>query len=72
MTLTDFPQLKRLPARQRLKLAEQLWDSAISDALPVPASHKKLIYSRREAYATGNTATLSMAELRQSIRRRAK
>ena len=73
MTLTDFPQLRRLPKlppRQRLSLAEALWDSAARDSLPVPASHKRLIRSRRAAYERGEITTLTMAELRQSIRRR--
>jgi putative addiction module component (TIGR02574 family) len=70
MTLTDFPQLKRLPPRQRLSLAEALWDSAVSDALPVPATHKRLIRSRRAAYERGELATLTMDELRKSLRRR--
>jgi len=70
MTLTDFPQLKRLSPRQRLSLAEALWDSAVSDALPVPATHKRLIRSRRAAYERGELATLTMDELRKSLRRR--
>ena len=70
MTLADFPQLNRLPARQRLKLAEQLWDSAANDSLPVPASHKQLINARRKAYQEGKVAVLTMAELKRSIRRR--
>lgn len=70
MTLADFPQLKRLPPRQRLSLAEALWDSAVSEALPVPASHKRLIRSRRAAYERGELATLTMDELRKSLRRR--
>jgi len=70
MTLADFPQLKRLPPRQWLSLAEALWDSAASDLLPVPASHKRLIRSRRAAYDRGELATLTMDELRKSIRRR--
>ena len=70
MTLADFPQLKRLPSRQRLKLAEQLWDSAANDSLPVPASQKPLLDSRRKAYAQGKIATLTMDELKKSIRRR--
>lgn len=70
MTLADFPQLKKLPSRQRLKLAEQLWDSAASDALTVPLSHKRLIQSRRKSYEQGRIATLTMDELRKSIRRR--
>ena len=70
MSLTDFPQLKRLPARDRLKIAEELWDSAASNALPVPASHKSLVRSRRAAYARGEITTLTMAELKRSIKRR--
>jgi putative addiction module component (TIGR02574 family) len=69
MTLTDFPQLRRLPARQRLSLAEALWDSAASDSLPVPVSHQRLICSRRASYERGEVAMLTMAELRKSIRR---
>jgi putative addiction module component (TIGR02574 family) len=48
-------------------LAEALWDSAARDSLPVPASHKRLIRSRRAAYERGEVATLTMAELRKSI-----
>ena len=70
MRLADFPQLNRLPSRQRLKLAEQLWDSAANDALSVPASHKHAIASRRKAYAQGKVATLTMDELKKSIQRR--
>jgi putative addiction module component (TIGR02574 family) len=69
MTLTDFPQLRRLPARQRLSLAEALWGSAASDSLPVPVSHQRLICSRRASYERGEVAMLTMAELRKSIRR---
>ena len=70
MTLADFPQLKRLPPRQRLKLAEQLWDSVATDSLAVPVSHKRLIHSRRKAYEQGQIATLTMDELKKTIRRR--
>jgi putative addiction module component (TIGR02574 family) len=70
MTLANFPQLKQLPARARLKIAEELWDSAASDKLPVPASHKNIIRSRRAAYDRGEINTVSMTELKRSIRRR--
>jgi len=69
MTLANFPELKRLPARARLKIAEELWDSAASNNLPVPASHKTLLRSRRAVYARGEIATVTMAELRRTIRR---
>lgn len=69
MTLANFPELKCLPARARLKIAEELWDSAASDNLPVPASHKTLLRSRRAAYARGEITTITMAELKRTIRR---
>jgi putative addiction module component (TIGR02574 family) len=70
MTLADFPELKRLPRRSRLKIAEELWDSAVGDDLPVPASHRKLMRDRRAAYEHGESKTVTMAELKKSIRRR--
>lgn len=69
MTLMDFPELRRLSVRSRLKIAEELWDSAASNDLPVPASHKALVRSRRQAYARGEIQTLTMSELKKSIRR---
>ena len=69
MTLADFPKLRRLSPKHRLKIAEELWDSAASNALPVPASHKTLIRSRRAAFERGELATVTMDELRRSIRR---
>ena len=70
MTLAHFPELKRLSRPARLRIAEELWDSAVSDDLPVPASHKTLIRARREAYANGTAKTVTMSELKRSIRRR--
>ena len=62
--LTDQPHLARL------RIAAELWDSAVSDALPVPASHKTLLRARRAAYERGELATLTIPELKRSIRRR--
>ena len=69
MTLADFPELQKLPARARLKLAEELWDSAATEVLPVPVSHQVLIRERRAAYARGEIKTLTKAELKRAIRR---
>lgn len=70
MTLANFPELKRLTPTQRMKIAEELWDSAVNNALPVPASHRKLVRSRRAAYERGEVATLTMSQLAKSVRRR--
>ncbi len=70
MTLANFPELKRLTPKQRLQIAEELWDSAANDALPVPASHKKLVRGRRADYQRGAVKTLTMEQLARTIRRR--
>jgi putative addiction module component (TIGR02574 family) len=69
MTLANFPELQRLSRPARLKIAAELWDSAASDTLPVPASHKTLLRGRRAAYAKGEMSTVTMAELKRLIRR---
>lgn len=70
MTLANFPELKRLTPTQRMKIAEELWDSAVNNALPVPVTHRKLVRSRRTAYERGEVTTLTMAQLAKSVRRR--
>jgi putative addiction module component (TIGR02574 family) len=69
MTLANFPELQRLSRPARMKLAAELWDSAASDSLPVPASHKTLLTDRRAAYIRGEMRTLTIAELKRGIRR---
>lgn len=70
MKLADFPELAQLSPRQRLLIAEELWDSAMDDSLPVPGEHKKLIRSRRAAYERGALPVVTMEELKKSLRRR--
>ncbi len=70
MTLAEFPQLKRLSRPARLRLSAELWNSAVSDPLPVPPSPKSLPRSRRAAEERGEMATLGLAKLKRSLRRR--
>ena len=70
MTLANFPELRRLPRRARLKIAEELWDSAVEESVPVPSSHKVLLRERRVSYLRGEAKVLTMPELKRSIRRR--
>ena len=68
MTLADFPKLKELPPRQKLKLAEELWFDGVSDdALPVPDWHKKILSERLAAYKAGSLKTISVAELKRRL-----
>ena len=69
--LADFPKLQQLPARQKLKLAEELWFDAVSDgALPVAAWHQKLLAERVTAYKAGKLKTISVGELKRRLKLR--
>lgn len=69
MTLANFPELTKLPKRQRLKLAEELWFSSVDDSLSVPPAHKKLIDERWTAYKSGKSRRLTSAELERRLAR---
>ena len=69
MTLAEFPQLKRLPKKNRLKLADELWLSGIDDASPVNATHKRLLDDRWRDYRSGRTKRITLAELERRLAR---
>jgi putative addiction module component (TIGR02574 family) len=70
MTLGRFPELQKLPKRERLKLAEELWFSSADDSLPVTPSDKKLLDERWKAYQEGRAKRISLAELERRLRRK--
>ena len=67
MRLADFPALTKLPKRQRLKLAEELWFSGVDDSLPVSTRHQKILDQRWRAYQKGRAKRLSLSELEQRL-----
>jgi len=70
MTLAQFPQLQKLTKSQKLKLAEELWLSAVDDSKPISAEHRRLVDSRWRVYRAGKVKRISMAELEARIARR--
>jgi putative addiction module component (TIGR02574 family) len=70
MTLADFPALKRLPKRERLKLAEELWFSGVDDKLQVSADHQKILDERWNAYQAGSARRISLSELERRLARK--
>lgn len=70
MTLASFPELKKLPARQRFELAEELWLSGIDDSLPVSPAQKKLLDARWAAYQSGAAKRITLAELERRVSRK--
>ena len=69
MTLARFPELKKLPKRQRLKLAEELWFSGVDDSMPVEPLDKQLLEERWNAYRAGKVKRISLNELERRLSR---
>lgn len=69
MTLAHFPELTKLPKRQRMKLAEELWFSGVDDSLPVNPAHKKILDERWTAYKSGKVKRITLIELERRLAR---
>lgn len=67
MTLAAFPELRKLSNSQRLKLADELWQSGISDSARVPAKQQKKLSERWTAYKSGKIKRISMGELSKRL-----
>jgi putative addiction module component (TIGR02574 family) len=70
MKLTDFPALIKLPKRQRLKLAEELWFSSVDDSLPVSPTQRNLLDERWRQYRKGSVKRLSLDDLERRLQRK--
>ena len=62
-------ELRRLPAAERLKIIEELWDSLDDelDQLPVPDWHRVEIDKRLDALESGVSVGASWDEVRRRI-----
>lgn len=70
MSLTDFPDLARLPKAQRMKLADELWQSSVDDGTKVPAWHKETLDQRWNDYRSGKVKRISLKELERRLAKR--
>jgi putative addiction module component (TIGR02574 family) len=70
MALAQFPELKKLPKRQKLKLAEELWREAVDDSQPVSTDDRALLDSRWKAYRAGKVGRISLQELERRVARK--
>ncbi len=67
MTLASFPALQKLPNRQKLELADALWQAGISDDTPVAPRQKKELDRRWADLRSGKAKTMSLAELERRL-----
>jgi putative addiction module component (TIGR02574 family) len=68
--LARFPKLTKLPRRQRLDLAEELWFSGVDDALPVSRVEREILDERWKAYRAGKLKRISLDELERRLKRK--
>jgi putative addiction module component (TIGR02574 family) len=69
MSSAVIADLLRLPKRTRLEIAERLWLSAADEAaMPVPATHKRVLKKRLADYKSGASQPISHAELMRRVR----
>jgi putative addiction module component (TIGR02574 family) len=67
-TLPSLEDILRLPADQRLRLVEEIWDSlvALPQDVPVPDWHRQLLDERLDS---GERASRSWEQVRENARR---
>ena len=70
MSLTDFPDLTRLPKGQRRKLADELWQSSVDDGTKVPVWHQEVLDQRWSDYRSGKAKRISLKELERRLAKR--
>jgi putative addiction module component (TIGR02574 family) len=74
MTVTRIKQqaLALRPA-QRLRLVQDIWDSLVRepDVVRIPPSHRKLIDTRLAEHENDPRSTITLAELKQRVNKRA-
>lgn len=70
MSLKDFPDLARLPKGQRMKLADELWQSSVDDSTKVPVWHQDTLDQRWSDYRSGKVKRISLKELERRLAKR--
>ena len=70
MALAQFPELQKLPKRQKLALAEELWCAAVDDTASVSIKHRTILDSRWKAYRLGKIDRISLDELERRLARK--
>jgi len=72
MTLTDFPEVQALSARQKLQLVDELWVSLAPelDALEVSAEEKGMLDERWAAFLKDPASSLTLGQFKERLKAR--
>lgn len=69
MTLNNFPDIIKLPTKDKILLVEKLWDSIRSEIIsdPIPETHKQELDQRQKTLKENNL--LSLEDLKNRIKK---
>ncbi len=70
MILADFPDLARLPKGQRMKLADELWQSCVDDDTQTPVWCQEVLDQHWNDYRSGKVKRISLEELERRLAKR--
>jgi putative addiction module component (TIGR02574 family) len=72
MTLTDFPDVKALSAREKLQLVDEIWVSVAPelDALEVSAEEKGTLDERWTAFLKDPASALTLEQFKERLNNR--
>jgi putative addiction module component (TIGR02574 family) len=72
MTLTDFPEVRALSAREKLQLVDELWVSVASelDALEVSAEEKGMLDERWATFLKDPAWALTLQQFKERLQTR--
>jgi len=59
-------EIKKMPAKEKLILMEEIWDSLRSDEIESPSWHNDVISERQRKIKRGEAKFISIDELKQS------
>jgi len=70
MKLADLPEVQALSTREKLELADELWQDAAQDleSLEVSASEKKLLDKRWAAYLRDTSSALTLEQFKAKVK----
>jgi putative addiction module component (TIGR02574 family) len=72
MKLADLPEVRALSAREKLELADELWQDAAHDldSLEVTPAEKKLLDERWAAYIRDPSSALTLEQFKAKVKKR--
>jgi len=71
MRLADLPQVRSLPVREKLELADELWQEAAHEleSLEVTPAEKNLLDERWAAFLLNPASALTLEQFKEKVKK---